>query len=88
MSLFLTPRKVAYLWAKIYSQKSLQKIASNMFILHKKQFSSLLNKDLDNGVKTSFCGYLTQPVFNILREVAKTGADEGRENIENIVGHG
>lgn len=74
--------------AKINSQKILQMIVSNIFILHKKQFSSLLSNGLGSGVKTSFCGYLTQSVLNTLREVAKTGADEGKENIENVVGHG
>lgn len=73
---------------KVNSQKILQIIFSNMFTLHKKQFSSLFSRGLGNGVKTSFCGYFMQPVFNILREVAKNRADEGRENIENIVGHG
>lgn len=48
-------------------------IVSIMFILHKKQFSSLLNRGLGSRVKTSFCEYLTQPVFNTLLEVANTG---------------
>ena len=54
------------------------------YILPKKQFSALLNEGLGRGVKTTFCGYLTQTVFNTLREVAKTQAAEGREN---VVGH-
>lgn len=74
--------------AKINPQKILQMIVSNIFILHKKQFSSLLSNGLGSGVKTSFCRYLTQSVLNTPREVAKTGADEGTENIENVVGHG
>lgn len=63
-------------------------IVSNMFLLHEKQFSSLLKRGLGSGVKASFYGYLTQPVFNSLHKVAKIRANEGRENIENIVGHG
>lgn len=54
------------------------------YILPKKQFSALLNKGLGSGVKTSFRGYLIQPVFNTLREVAKTQAAEGKGN---VVGH-
>lgn len=88
MSLFLTLWKVACFGAQINSQEIVQMIVSIMFILHKKQFSSLLNRGLGSRVKASFCEYLTQPVFNTPLEVAKTRADEGRENIENIVGHG